>query len=141
MKTAVLTEATTLLVLERGERVLETVTNYCQSAGIVNAWLRGLGAVQDVRCGYYDLITREYVFREYADIYEVLQLSGNVMLKEGVPWVHAHATFSDTANQCFGGHVAEMVVAVTLEVELTVYPTAHIRVHNAEIGLFLINPH
>ena len=136
-----LTDTTTLLILERGERVLETITTYCAQNNVRNAWLRGLGAVTAVRCGYYDLATREYHFIDYSEVYEVVQLSGNVMLKEGESFVHLHATFSDTTNQCFGGHVAEMTVAVTLEVELTVYPSAHTRGYNDDIGLFLIEPH
>lgn len=141
MRTAPLSSTATLLVLTRGERVVESITNYCIAHDINNAWLRGLGAVTDVQCGYYDLATREYVFREYADVYEVLQLSGNVMLKEGKPFVHLHATFSDTDNQCFGGHVAEMTVAVTLEVELCGYSSGHTRSYDEATGLFLINPH
>jgi predicted DNA-binding protein with PD1-like motif len=141
MRVTTLSATTQLLVLERGEPVMARLTEYCAAQGIYNAWLQGLGAVSQVRCGYYDLTSREYVFTEYPEVYEVLQLSGNVMLKKEAPFVHLHATFSDAHNQCFGGHVAEMEVAVTLEVLLTVYPTTQARAYDDNIGLFLINPH
>lgn len=128
-----------LLILKRGELVVESLTLIAKQEKIENALISGLGAVKNIRCGYYDLADREYHFEEYPELCEVLNLSGNIMLKEGVPFVHLHATFSDTKNHAFGGHVVEMEVGVTLEIALTLLPSSHARRYDEETGLHLID--
>jgi uncharacterized protein len=128
-----------VLKLEQGEEVVVAITNFCAEQGITNASILGLGAVDWIQCGYYDLVTKEYVFQEYDGLYEVLNATGNVMLKEGKPMVHLHATFSDTENRAFGGHVAAMRVGVVLEVILTPLSSAIERKLDEEIGLFLMD--
>lgn len=76
---------------------------------------------------------------DYPELYEVLGLTGNIMLKEGKPFVHLHGMFSNTDNSAFGGHVVEMEVGVTLEVALTVLPTSFRRCWDEETGLHLID--
>jgi len=131
-------EHTELIILRRGEQVLERLTRHCKDKGIQNASLSGIGAVTQITCGYYDLEARSYEFREYPDLYEVVNLTANVMLKDDQPFVHMHATFTDTENRAFGGHVEEMCVGVTLELILRRYPTALSRSYDDETGLHLI---
>lgn len=127
------------LILKRGEPVIESITNVARAESIENALISGLGAVTDIRCGYYDLRSKEYHFRDYPELYEVVSLAGNIALKEGQPFVHLHAVFTDHENHAFGGHVQEMTVGVTLEVALTLLPTAHARQYDEETGLHLID--
>ncbi len=138
MKTKTLTPDTTLIVLDQGEAVIATLSSYCAKEGIAAASLTGIGAVTNVECGYYNLDTREYVFTTYPLLYEVVSLSANVALKEGVPFVHMHAVFSDTTNHTFGGHVAEMIVGVTLEIVLSRYPGSLTREYDKNTGLYLL---
>jgi uncharacterized protein len=128
-----------ILKIEQGEEVIAELTQFCTEQGVTNASIVGLGAVDWIQCGYYDLETKEYVFQEYDGLYEVLSATGNVMLKEGKPMVHLHATFSDTENRAFGGHVAAMRVGVVLEVILTPLSSAIERKLDEEIGLFLMD--
>jgi len=102
------------------------------------ASLSGIGAVTQVVCGYYALDAREYRFITYPELYEVVSLTANVALKDGKPFVHTHAVFSDTHNHTFGGHVASMVVGVTLEIFVDTYPTALHRQYDDATGLYLL---
>lgn len=131
-------DQTELIVLCKGEQVVERLTRHCKEKGIANASLSGIGAVTQITCGYYDLEARSYEFRAYPGLYEVVNLTANVMLKDGQPFVHMHATFTDTENRAFGGHVEEMCVGVTLEIFLRRYPTTHARSYDEETGLHLI---
>lgn len=129
---------TQMLVLQKGENVIASLTHYCQEYGVQNAIMSGIGAVEYIKCGYYDLQNRVYHFTEYQALYEVVSLTANVMLKEGVPFVHMHGVFSDTENHTFGGHVEEMRVGVTLEIHCSILPTQLHRAYDEETGLFLI---
>jgi uncharacterized protein len=128
-----------ILKIEKDEEVIAALAQFCAEQGVTNASIVGLGAVDWIQCGYYDLKTKEYVFQEYDGLYEVLNATGNVMLKEGKPMVHLHATFSDTENRAFGGHVAAMRVGVVLEVILTPLSSTIERKLDEQIGLFLMD--
>ncbi len=132
-----------VLRLERGEDVFETLTNFCVEKGIENAHLTAIGAVKNVKLGYYDLATKQYGSKIYEDDHEVASMTGNVALVEGKPFLHIHAVLSGVApgseNVCVGGHVFAATVAVTLEVHMTVFNEPITRSLDDEIGLKLLD--
>lgn len=130
---------TYILSFDIGDPVIKTVTDFCKEAGIKNAYFTGIGAVRDLSCGYYALDERKYYFTNYEELVEVASLTGNVMLKDGVPFVHAHGVFTNTHNEAFGGHIQEMLVGVALEIILTVLETELSREHNDKTGLYHIS--
>jgi predicted DNA-binding protein with PD1-like motif len=128
-----------LIKIERGESVVSTITDLCRREGIQNATFTGIGAVSWVECGYYALAEKKYYFIEYDELVEVVSLTGNVMLKDGEPFVHVHGVFTNTKNEAFGGHIVEMKVGVVLEVVLESLASAFTRLPDACIGLSLID--
>lgn len=130
---------TYIIKLERGEKVLETLTAFCADEQITFATLSAIGAVENVKCGYYDLPTKTYHFTDYPNLVEVVSMTGNVSLKDDKPFLHVHAVFTDQENQAFGGHVVEMVVGVTLEVVLKKIDIRIERQFDEDIGLHLLN--
>src|SRR3989338_11008165 len=123
---------THVVVLERGENVIETITKYCAEKGIASGVFTGIGAVERVKIGYYDLGKKEYFFRDEPGVFEVASMNGNVALVDpergsasdgagGKPFIHAHAVLSrcDESLECIGAHIKKASVAVTLEVFLT----------------------
>lgn len=127
------------IIINRNELVIDTITKFCSQHSIANAYFRGIGAVSELECGYYDLDKKEYFFTKYDTMLEVVSLTGNVILKDAMPFVHMHGVFTDTTNNAFGGHIKEMRVGVTLEVILTTLPHTHSRHLDEDIGLYLIN--
>ncbi len=132
------TDSTYIIKIEPGERVVETITEFCKEHEIQNASFTGIGAVKELTCGYYELSEKKYYFTDYDTMVEVLSLTGNVILKDGEPFVHVHGVFSGTDNKAFGGHIQKMTVGVTLEMVLRAYATDLERELDEEIGLFLI---
>ena len=130
---------TYLLRVDQGELVHATIHQFCNEHEIHAAWLQGIGAVEFVRCGYYDLGEREYRFTEYEDLVEVVSYTGNVFRRDGQPAIHAHGLFTQTDNIAFGGHIDEMRVGVVLEVKLVSLPTTVEREHDDATGLPLMN--
>lgn len=133
------TNDTYLIRLEVGEFVGETLRTFAKAQGVQNGYFTGIGAVDTLTCGYYELTERRYHFTDYTDMVEVVSLTGNVTLKDGEPFIHMHGVFTDTTNQAFGGHIVDMRVGVTLEVVLTPLPSAFMRVPDEYCGLALID--
>lgn len=135
------TSAGYVLVLERGENVIETLTAFCTKENITAAVFQGIGAVERVKIGYYDLAKREYFFRDEPGIFEVASMQGNVALVDGTPFIHAHAVLSrcDESLECIGAHIKEAYVAVTLEVYMTALDTSLSRKMDDSIGLKLLD--
>jgi predicted DNA-binding protein with PD1-like motif len=118
--------------------VVKTITDFCANEEIANAYFFGIGAVDTLTCGYYNLEEKEYHFKDYNEPLEVVSLSGNVMRKDGKPFVHVHGVFTDITNKAFGGHIVEMRVHVVLEVMLTPLQSKVERIHDDCIGLALL---
>jgi predicted DNA-binding protein with PD1-like motif len=71
--------------------------------------------VKTARVGYYDQQTREYQFHQLDQPMEILNLAGNVSLKDGEPIVHAHITLADENGNAYGGHLAAGTVVFACE--------------------------
>jgi len=130
-----------LLALERGEELISTVTDFATHEGIGAGVFWGIGALERVKIGYYDLTKRAYFFRDEPGVFEVASMQGNVALVDGKPFIHAHAVLSrcDETCECIGAHIKEAYVAVTLEVLLRIFDRPLERMMNDEIGLKLLN--
>ena len=124
-----------LINIDKDEKVVETLTRFCKENGIKNAKLSGIGAVKKTKIGAYDLPKKEYIKREYSEILELLSLEGNVALKDGEPFIHAHVVLSDHNMQTLGGHLFETTVGVAGEFFLTQFDGNAYRELKPDIGL------
>ena len=124
-----------IINIDKGEKVVKTLTRFCIENGIKNAKLSGIGAVKKTEIGAYDLPKKEYIRREYSEILELLSLEGNVALKDGEPFIHAHVVLSDHNMQTLGGHLFETTVGVAGEFFLTQFDGNAYRELKPDIGL------
>ena len=124
-----------LINIDKNEKVVETLTRFCKKNGIKNAKLSGIGAVKKTEIGAYDLPKKEYIKKEYSEILELLSLEGNVALKDGEPFIHAHVVLSDHNMQTLGGHLFETTVGVAGEFFLTQFDGNAYRELKPDIGL------
>ena len=129
---------TYVIKLEKGEPVFKTLSTWCEKEKVTNAHFSGIGAVKDLSCGYYALGEKKYYFTKYPNLVEVVSMTGNVALKDGVPFLHVHGVFTDTENKAFGGHIEEMTVGVTLEIVLHSLNSDIARKPDESIGLSLL---
>jgi len=101
--------------LSHGRDLLEEITDICRRENIRLGRVEGLGAVQKARLGFYNQQTREYQFLVIDQPLEITKLVGNVSIKDGSPFVHAHITLSDKAGNAYGGHLAPETVVFACE--------------------------
>ncbi len=107
--------------LSHGADLLEELTDLCRKANIRLGHLEALGAVQRARLGFYDQEARLYQFLEIDQPLEITSLVGNVSLKDGHPFVHAHVTLADEKGNVFGGHLAPGTVVFACEFVLMAF--------------------
>lgn len=142
-----------MIKLSRGEKVVESLTSFCETRGITGGVFSAVGAVKNATIGYYSLARREYFFKTFPDDMEVASMTGNIALVDpegqhaaygagGKPkvFIHAHAVLSrmDGSLSCVGAHIKEAQVAVTLEIYLTPFATPLHRAFDEETGLKLL---
>ncbi len=130
------------LVFARGEDFIPTLSRFCEANEVHWGQFQAIGTLENIEMGYYDLESREYVFRSEAGPFEVASMDGNISEMENEePVVHAHAVLSrcDESLECIGGHLRAATVALTLEVCLWEVTQPLIRLPDDETGLNLIS--
>ena len=97
------------------------MTNLCKERGVDLGRIEAIGAVQKARIGFYNQDTRTYQFLDLDRSLEITNLVGNVSLKDGKPFVHAHVTLADEEGKSFGGHLAPGTVVFACEFVLEAF--------------------
>lgn len=93
--------------LPHGADLLDALTQICIENDITLGKIEAIGAVKNACIGFYDQTQKVYEYVEYKSPMEILNLMGNVSLKDGKPIVHAHITLSDHDGHAHGGHLAK----------------------------------
>lgn len=133
-------DATHLLVLERGEELHESLARFASENNLTAAWLAGIGGASSVELGFYDLALRDYSWRTLDETLEIVSLTGNLSIVDGKPFWHIHGVFSNKDYQALGGHVRSMTVGLTCELHITPLNIALTRNLDSTTGLKLLEP-
>jgi hypothetical protein len=107
--------------LSHGGDLLEEITDICQRENIQLGWFEALGAVKKARLAFYNQETHDYEFFTVDQPLEITKLVGNVSLKDGNPFVHAHVALADKAGNAYGGHLASGTVVFACEFILEIF--------------------
>jgi predicted DNA-binding protein with PD1-like motif len=107
--------------LSHGSDLLEEITDICRKENIRLGRIEALGAVQRARLGFYNQQTHEYQFHSIDQPLEITKLVGNVSVKDGNPFVHAHITLADRAGNALGGHLAPGTLVFACEIILEAF--------------------
>ncbi|MBI4568261.1 MAG: DNA-binding protein, partial [Planctomycetes bacterium] len=99
------------LALERGEMFTETVTRFLADRAIRAGFVSAIGMLEDARLAWYDLETKTYRERVATGPREIASLTGNVTVRDGKPFLHAHAVLAAPDCTLLGGHFFEGRVA------------------------------
>ena len=131
-----------VLVLDRGEEIVETVTDFLEEREIQGGFVTGIGGLRNITLGYYDLEEKEYLKREFEEVMELGNLAGSVGTVDGRPFLHAHATVSGPELIAFSGHLFSAEVAITAELIVADFGVDLPRETDEEVGLklFRIEP-
>lgn len=98
--------------LDPGDGVLESLEALREERELNHGFFMGIGAVDEVILGHYDVAEQEYSEEEFSGQFEVTSFLGNV----GPDKVHAHIQVATDAYETLGGHCSKATVSGTFEI-------------------------
>lgn len=107
-----------ILRFDSGEDLLDLLRGFCDKESIKSGWFQIIGSTRSVELAYYNLKTKEYESRPFDEDLEIVSASGNIALKEGGVFCHAHGVFGRSDMSTIGGHINKCEVSATAEVVL-----------------------
>lgn len=94
-----------LLSFGEGEDLVESLTAFARSNGILAATITFLGSVSRADLSWYDPASGDYRTFAIEEQLEVAGGTGNISRFEDRPLVHVHAVFADSTGATRGGHI------------------------------------
>ncbi|MDH3364545.1 MAG: DUF296 domain-containing protein [Thermoplasmata archaeon] len=103
----------TILRLEHGEDILESVLLGAGNEGSTTVLTAGLGMISDFELGYFD--SGKYITKSFTEAHELLSMQGSVAV-DGDPRLHVHVTVADKSHAAYGGHLLRGKVWMSNEI-------------------------
>ncbi|HLF15172.1 MAG TPA: DUF296 domain-containing protein [Bacteroidota bacterium] len=91
--------------LPYGSDLYDELTAIVRRENIRIGRVQALGATTHARVAYYDQDTKTYNPIDFPGGMEILNVHGNISLRDGQPFVHVHILLGDAEGKIFGGHV------------------------------------
>lgn len=127
-----------VLVLDRGEKLIESVLKFVEDNGINAAYVTGIGALEKPTLGYFNVDTKEYQKKEFSGSFELVSLKGNISEKENKVIFHPHVSLGGRDYGLLGGHLFDGIVSVTAEIFIFPVEGKLMRKTDSDIHLDLI---
>lgn len=126
--------------LPHGGDLSETLETFCARNDIRSAVFSLIGAVSIAVLGTYDQSQQVYAtFTAEGDL-EILSCTGNVSVKDGQPFVHAHVILAGEGGKTIGGHLFPGTLIFAGEAHiLELAGPPPVREHDPVTGLMLWN--
>ena len=107
-----------VLRVDRGEEILEQLKAVCLKENVKLASVSGIGAINDLTSGVWDVERKEYFSNHFTGVYEVANLVGTITTMNGEYYAHIHISAGDSQGHMVGGHLNRAVVSATSEIVL-----------------------
>jgi uncharacterized protein len=129
-----------ILVIEKNEKLIETIAAFATLAQIKSASIYGIGAIRDPELAYFEASSKQYHTKQFHGDFEVISLSGNITKHNDGLAIHLHAALGDEKYQLIAGHLKNATVAVTIEMTVIPFTSTINRTINSDFNLPLIQP-
>lgn len=125
--------------LPKGADLLESLSDICIKQEVTVGTVMVIGAVNRAVFSYYDQATKSYIDHPpIEEGMEIVSATGNISLKNGVPFVHMHVIYSGADGKCVGGHLISGARVFSCEYFITLMKGLRLeRVFDEETGLHL----
>lgn len=123
------------LRLDKGEEIVTKLKEFCKSENIKLGWIKGIGAVDEVKIGFFEINRKSYYTKELKGNYEITSLLGNISTMDEEVYLHLHINLADNEFKTYGGHLDSAIISATGELIIEVIDGKLDRVFNEESGL------
>jgi predicted DNA-binding protein with PD1-like motif len=126
-----------LVRLDYGADLVDQISKLAVDEGIHTGTFSVLGALTQAEIAFYDQESHEYSDLPVEENTELVSCTGNVSIREGKPFVHAHVVLADSDGKTIGGHLlrGKIFAAELFFIELTGEPM--VRENDQTTGLYL----
>ena len=124
--------------LKAGAKVPDDIVAIAVREKIRTARIEAIGGVSGLRLAYFNHESKKYEEHEFKEFLEVTSILGNITMKEGKQFLHAHGTFGRKDLSVLAGHVMTATVFPLLEVVMTPTKNRALRKFDDELGLYVI---
>jgi predicted DNA-binding protein with PD1-like motif len=122
---------------DHGSDIVASISALAERLEVRCGTVSAIGALMYATLGFYDQGAHEYRTIEINRPVEIANLTGNVSIRDGRPFLHAHATLADSKGEVMGGHLIRGTVFAA-EVHLReLLGAAPVRSHDPTTDLFL----
>lgn len=121
--------------LDPGDEIVKSLETVAKNEHITAGMVEGIGAVEDLAVGVFDLAEKTYRNFEYRGNHEINALMGNITEKDGAPYLHLHITCTAGDGCVVGGHLLRAVISLTGEIFIRVLPATATRKYYGQIGI------
>ena len=91
--------------LETGDDLVAEIERICAEREVRAAWVSVIGAVRHAAFAYYEQDEHRYLELDSTEHHEITGFVGNISIRDGRPFLHAHATFCSRSGVAVGGHL------------------------------------
>ena len=127
-----------VLRIDRGEEIHEQLKAVCLKENVKLASVSGIGAINDLTSGVWDVERKEYFSNHFTGVYEVANLVGTITTMNGEYYAHIHISAGDAQGHMVGGHLNRAVVSATSEIVLHLIDGTVEREFDPSVGLNLL---
>ena len=99
-----------LVRAEHNSDLIQFVTELAEKKEIIVATFTAIGALKRAKLEFYNQEKHEYQEITLDSPHEIASCIGNISVKDGKPFVHAHAVLADKNGNTKAGHLLEGVV-------------------------------
>lgn len=96
--------------LDHDSEIIASIVAIVDELGIEVGTFDVIGALKRTEIGYYDQDSHKYVITEINLPVELVSCMGNVSIRDGQPFVHAHAALADSEGNLMGGHLQSGII-------------------------------
>ena len=124
---------------DKDEEFISSLENYAKENKITAAQFNGIGTCSKVELAFFNWETKVYDRKIFNQHMEIVSLIGNIAMKDDKAAVHVHGSFSNEKFQNFGGHVMNVTVLATIELNVIVLDGILNRENNPDLNLNLLS--
>ena len=95
---------------EQNSELLQFINKIAEEAKITTATFTAIGALKYAKIGFYDQEKHEYQQITLDSPHEIASCLGNISIKDGKPFIHAHVVLANEAGSVKAGHLLEGVI-------------------------------
>jgi predicted DNA-binding protein with PD1-like motif len=126
-----------LMRVEYDSDLIKFITEFAKKNDIMAATISAVGALKNAKLGFYDQEKHQYLETLLLAPQEIASCLGNISIKGGEPFVHAHVVLAGKNGEAKAGHLLGGTVFAA-EIHLTeLLGEKLVRKNDAVTGLFL----